>query len=263
MSQESLEDQSTLQARIDGLAEKGRRAERLHEDVREIEQQRQTARYKNDAFEDLRSVIETSCKQYDLLRTWVEYAERMGLAVPSDEIERREAAIERDIRDLLDRSWGDFEDARAVQTTQEAFETHRDAIADLTDEVRSAVQRFVKDELESVERTITLLQIPDIGDEDDRETCEHYEYYLGKLARGAPREDVTPDKWTTHHDRFHALDIDLGENLSQAAKDVIWDLLDDETVVTLADLDEAVLDDLKTFEEFSKRLSIQFKTNER
>jgi DNA-binding ferritin-like protein (Dps family) len=263
VSQEPVEGQSPLQARIEGLVEKGQRAERLHEDVQEIEQQRQTAKYKNEAFDELQSVIEATYEQYDLLQTWVDYAKRMGLTIPTDDIESRQEAIERDIYDLLERSWADFEDAEAVGTVHDAFETHREDIKELTDEIRSDVQQFVDGELESVERTMTLLQIPDIGDEDDRETCEHYKYYLGKLARGTPRQDVTPHKWTTHHDRFHALDIDLGENLSQAAKDVIWNLLNDETVVTLADLDEAVLDDLKTFEEFSKRLSIQFKTNER
>ena len=114
--------------------------------------------------------------------------------------------------------------------------------------------------MESVDRKLTLLQIPDIGDEDVGQTCRNYQYYLNKLADGKPTDDVSPDKWESHQAEFHDLDIGLGQKLTDEAKSVIWSLLEDETV-TLAEIDEAVLDDLKTFEEFSERLSIQFTTN--
>ncbi len=258
--QQRTEDTESVQDRIESLAEKSERAEKLAEDVDDIEKKRERASNKNDAFEDLERKIANTREQYQQLELWTEYADRMGVEIPKDGILDRRSDIERKLQSLTRKTWDDFHDASDVRDIVAEFEKHREALRDFTRAVREAVQDEVDEELEAVERTQTLLQIPDIGDDEAEKICREYRYYLNKLADGKPSDDVTPEKWESYHGKFAALDIDLGEDLTDDAKDVIWDLLEDKTV-TLAEIDEAVLDDLKTFEEFSKRLSIQFTTN--
>lgn len=258
--QHEPEEPESVQGRIEALTEKSERAQELTNDVQDIQQDRERAKNKNDAFRDLERKISETREQFEHLELWSEYASRMGVSIPEDDIQARQSDVERKLQELTSNTWDDFENATAVREVITEFEGHRKAFREFTTTVREAVQEHVDDELDSVDRTLTLLQIPDIGDEAAEETCDYYHYFLNKLADGKPSDDVTPDKWESHHDEFHELDIDLGEGLSDDTKDVIWALLEDETV-TLAEIDEAVLDDLDTFEEFSKRLSIQFTTN--
>jgi hypothetical protein len=258
--QKEPEEEQSVQRRIRVLKEKSKRAQNLTEDLQDIQQKRERAANKNDAFDNLKRKISETREQYERLGIWAEYASRMGLGIPEDDILDRQATVERKLQSLTSKTWDDFDDATAVRAIIEELEDHRKSFREFTTTVREAVQENVDEELDSVERTLTLLQIPDIGDEEADQTCQYYQYFLNKLADGNPRNDVTPSKWESSHNQFHELDIDLGEGLSEDAKDVIWALLEDETV-TLAEIDEAVLDDLNTFEEFSKRLSIQFTTN--
>lgn len=256
------EDKETesVQQRIEALAEQSKRAKELTKELQDIKQKREQAANKNSAFSDLKRKISETHEQYEQLRLWAEYANRMSTDIPENEIEARKSDVKRKLQSLTTKTWDDFGNATAVREVITELEDHRKGFREHSRTVREAVQETVNDELESVDRTKTLLQIPEIGDEDAAQTCEYYQYFLKKLADGKPTDDVTPDKWESHHDDFHELDIDLGEGLSDATKDVIWALLEDETV-TLAEINEAVLDDLKTFEEFSKRISIQFTTN--
>lgn len=258
--QHDLEESESVQGRIDALTDKSEQAESLSEDLKDIQQKRERAASKNDAFRDLERKVSETSEQYEQLELWSEYAGMMSVSIPKDEIQTRQSEVERKLQELTSNTWDDFENATAVREVIREFEDHRKAFREFTTTVREAVQEHVDDELDSVERTLTLLQIPDIGDEAAKESCDYYQYFLNKLADGKPSDDVTPDKWESYHNEFHELDIDLGEGLSDDTKDVIWALLEDETV-TLAEIDEAVLDDLNTFEEFSKRLSIQFTTN--
>ncbi|ELZ41477.1 hypothetical protein C463_12377 [Halorubrum californiense DSM 19288] len=260
MGQKHAKDSELVQSRIETLVNKSKEAQDLNEDLADIEKKRERASNKNDAFRDLKNKISETREQHQKLDTWSDYASRMDLEIPKDNISNLESDVERELRSLTSKGWDDFDDATAVRDVITKFENHRERFRELTSTVRETVQDDVTEELDSVDRTLTLLQIPDIGDNEAYETCRNYQYFLNKLADGKPRDDITPEKWESHHDKFHELSIDLGDDLTGDAKDVIWSLLEDETV-TLAEIDEAVLDDLKTFKEFSRRLSIQFTTN--
>ena len=262
--QQQINADETLQDRIDDLAKKSDRADELDQEVKQIEKKREQASSKNDAFRSLAKKISDTKEQHQQLRTWVEYASRMESAgmdvdIPQEEVNEKRSEVRHDLRSLQDRTWDEFDDASEVRGVIDEFENYREAFRELTRGVRETCQEQVSDELESVDRTETLLQIPDIGDEQAEEICRTYRYYLDKLKDGKADSDVTPDKWESYHSKFSSLDIDLGDDLTGEAKRVIWSLLEDETV-TLAEIDQAVLDDLKSFEEFSERLSIQFTT---
>lgn len=258
--QHEPEKSVSVRDRIEALADKSERAKDLSDDLQDIQQKRERAKNKNDAFRGLDRKISETREQYEQLELWAEYASRMSVNIPDGDIQSHQADVERELQDLTTKTWTDFENATVVRGIIADFEDHRKAFRECTTTVRDAVQDYVARELESVERTLTLLQIPDIGDEDAKKTCDVYQYFLNKLADGKPSNDVTPDKWESYHEEFHELDIDLGDEMSDDTKGVIWALLEDETV-TLAEIDEGVLDDLNTFEEFSKRLSIQFTTS--
>ncbi|WP_336330829.1 hypothetical protein [Haloarcula sp. CGMCC 1.2071] len=258
--QHETEEPESVQARIEALTNKSERVQELTDELQGIQQKRERAANKNDAFRDLERKVSETREQYERLELWSEYANRMGIGIPDDDIQARQSDVERKLQELTSNTWDNFENATAIREVIREFEGHRKAFLEFTNTVSEAVQKYVDDELDSADRTLTLLQIPDIGNEAAEQTCDYYQYFLNKLADGKPSDDVTPDKWESYHDEFHELDIDLGGGLSDDAKDVIWALLEDETV-TLAEIDEAVLDDLNTFEEFSKRLSIQFTTN--
>jgi hypothetical protein len=258
--QHDPEEPESVQRRIEALTDKSERARELTDELQGIQRKRERAANKNDAFRDLERKVSETHEQYEQLELWSAYASRMGVDIPEDDIQTRQSDVERELQELLNSTWDGFENATAVREVITELEGHRKALRGFTTTVREAVQEYVDDELDSVDRTLTLLQIPDIGDEVAEETCNYYQYFLNKLADGRPNDDVTPDKWESYYDEFHELDIDLGEGLSDDTKEVIWALLEDETV-TLAEIDEAVLDDLNTFEEFRKRLSIQFTTN--
>lgn len=260
MAQQKSEDQESVQARIKALKRKSERAQELTDELQGIQQKREQAANKNDAFRDLKRKVSETREQYEQLDLWSEYAGRMGVSIPEDDIQARQSDVERKLQELSSNTWDNFENSTAVREVITEFEDHRKAFREFTTTVKEAVQEYADNELDSVDRTLTLLQIPDIGDEAGEQTCNYYQYYLNKLVDNKPSDDVTPDKWESYHDEFHELNIDLGDELSDDTKDVIWALLEDETV-TLAEIDEAVLDDLNTFEEFSKRLSIQFTTN--
>jgi len=258
--QHESDELESVQGRVKALTDKSSRAQELTEELQRIQQKRERAANKNDAFRDLKQKVSEIREQYEQLELWSEYASRMSVSIPEDDIQTQQSDVERKLRELTSNTWDDFENATAVREVIMEFEGHRKAFREFTTTVREAVQEHVDDELDSVNRTLTLLQIPDIGDGAGEQTCDYYQYFLNKLADGKPSDDITPDKWESYHNEFHELDIDLGEGLSNDTKNVIWALLEDETV-TLAEIDEAVLDDLNTFEEFSKRLSIQFTTN--
>lgn len=257
--QQQTELTETLQDRIETLVDKGEYAQELAEEVEKIQQQRERASSKNDAFRELATKVRNTREQHHQLQTWAKYATRMNVGISRNGIHDRQSQVEGDTQSLQERTWDDFENVSEIRDTITIFEDHREAFRDLTTTVREAVQNEVDDELESVDRVQTLLQIPDISDEEAEQTCRNYQYHLKKLADGKPEDDVSPDKWESYHSDFEALDIDLGDDLTDDAKEVIWLLLEDETV-TLAEIDEAVLDDLKSFKQFSERLSIQFTT---
>lgn len=260
VKKQQSKDIDSIEERLETLATKSEQAKELTEEVDKIFQKRERASNKNNAFEDLEQKIVETREQHRQLQLWVEYANRMDVKIPENDILDQRSDTERELKSLIDKTWDDFADATTIRDDISKFEAHRTGFRDLTRTVRESVQEYVDDELESVDRKLTLLQIPDIGDDDADQTCRNYQYYLNKLADGKPTEDVSPDKWESHRADFHDLDIGLGQKLTDEAKSVIWSLLEDETV-TLAEIDEAVLDDLKTFEEFSERLSIQFTTN--
>lgn len=252
----TVETTETIQNRITAIETKAEQVAELDDEVRKIEAKRTEAKNKNTSFQSLKQKLADVHEQYEQLEKWVQCTDRMSIAVDREELRADIDDVSRDIEGLLENEYEDFDDRNEIDDYIDVFETHRTMLRDRTDSVKAVVQEEAESERQAVDRIRSLLQIPDIGTEDDSTLCENYRYVLQELQKGN-LHNVTLDKLEKYRIEFHSLDIGLGDDLSEDAKDVIWNILEDETV-TLADISSEVLSDLKHFEEFSNRLSVEF-----
>lgn len=249
----------TLNDRIDVIHEKAKEAEELYEDAQQIETKRAEATKKNRAFDDLKQEFANVQGQLQSTKQWVDVAQQLGVEVDS----KLNTDLIVEIKNYADRfsqrSYEGFENEEKIDSIQERVESKRKKLKELTREIRDDAQSIVSDLLQSVLQKETLLKIPDIGSKEDQQVCDDLKTTLKSIKRG----DIsfkTAEIYRKRREEYDALEISLDKyDLTNEAEEVIWNLLDDETV-TLADIDEAVLSDLKTLEEFSNKLSIQFKS---
>lgn len=253
-----MSSESGVADRVDRINRKTERIKDLIEEVGGIQDKQRIADQKNREFEDVDEELADTKEQYERLMEWTEYARRMKTGIPQTDVDSGVDELSRDLRQFLSQSFDDFDDASAVKGVTDTFRTHREEFAELTKTVRRNVQEAVESEMNAVDRTLSLLEVPDIGDEDDEQTCENYQYHLTRLKRGE-LDKTSVERWEEFQTEYESLDISLDAyDLSDDSKELIWDLLDEETTVHLADLDEVALNDLKTFETFSKIISLQF-----
>lgn len=246
----------TIQDRLTSIESKAQQVNELHEEVQQIEKKRTEARNKNSGFEALQRKLSEVHEQYEQLEKWAQCADRMEVDVDREELLSVVDDVRHDVDTLHELGYDDFNDRSDIDDRIETFETHRNTLRDHADAVKNSVQEAAESEREAVDRIRSLLQIPDIGTADDSTVCQNYRYILVELQK-ANLQNVTLERLEQFREEFHALEIGLGDDLSDEAKDVIWDILEDETV-TLADISGDVLSDLKHFEEFSNRLSVEF-----
>lgn len=246
--------------RVNRINQKTERIEDLHEDVDRIIKKQKIADQKRREFEEVKSKLEEVREQYERLMEWAEYANRMDIEVPQSEIGDQVNALAQELRDFRSAEFDDFADASDVKDQKATFEDYRESFSETAAAVRQRVQSSVETELNSVGQTLTLLEVPDIGDEEGKQTCENYRYHLRQLKNGNLNK-TSPEKWSEFANTYESLNISLDAyNLSEDSKRIIWNLLDEEETVHLADLDSEALKDLKTFEDFSSIISLQFTT---
>jgi heme oxygenase len=247
--------------RVDRIHQKTQRIKDLHDDVDRIVEKQKIADAKNREFEEVESKLEEVREQYEQLMEWVEYAKRMeDIEIPQSQIEDQVNTLAQDLRDLTSAEFGNFEDESDVKDELATFKGYRETLSEIAATVRGRVQSTIEIELNSVGQTLTLLEVPDIGDEDCEQTCKNYRYHLRQLKTGN-LDKTSPEKWSEFANKYESLDISLDAyDLSEDSKRIIWDLLDEEEAVHLADLDAEALKDLKTFEDFSSIISLQFTT---
>lgn len=255
-----MSEANPITERVERIQTKTDRIQKLQDEVKKIAQKQKTADQKNREFEDVRDNIRKVQEQYERLMEWSEYGERMDISMPEPEINALIDNLATDLRSFTSKSFEDFDDDSEVRTLTTTFEDHRTSLSSRTDTVREAVQNTVEDEVDSVERTQTLLQVPDIGDDDAETTCDNYWYHLRQLQRGN-LGNTSPKKWEKFNAEYEGLAISLNAyDLSEKSETLIWDLLNDDETVHLSDLDGETLSDLKTFEEFSDIIELRFST---
>ncbi|WP_142860654.1 hypothetical protein [Salinigranum halophilum] len=247
---------STVQDRIESIHNKAEQVAELAEEADQIKAKRERAQAKNNGFESLESKLDDVEEQYGKLKTWVQIAGCLNVSVERDELRAVIEEIDGDIGSFLERDYEGFYNRSDVDDEAASFEHHRETLRGFTDEVKRDVQSVAQQEAKSVDRIQSLLQIPDIGTDEDKQVCDNYQYFLGQISKGNMHQ-ITIERLSQHRDDFHSLDISLGTDLSEEARDVIWSILEDKEV-TLAEVSSDVLADLKSFEEFSQRLTVEF-----
>ena len=245
--------------RIEELNNKANQAEDLYKEAQKIETRRTEATKKDHAFNDLKQEFVYVENQFRSTKQWVDVAREFEIKV--DPLLDKKLIL--GIKDYTDRfsqrQYTSFKDEDEINTIRRRIESKRKKIRDSTKDIRENTQSEASELLESVLQKETLLQIPDIGSEDARQVCNDLESTLKSIKR----DELSPDTaeiYRRQQKEYDSLKISLDRyNLTDTTEQVIWELLDDETV-TLADIDESVLSDLKTLEEFSNKLTIQFKS---
>lgn len=246
----------TIQDRIESISDKADRVSALTKAADQIQTKRERTQAKNDGFDVLDSRINNVQEQYDQLEKWVVVAEYLDVSVNRSEIRAAAEELDSTIDSFLEKRYHDFHKRADVDDVVQSFDEHRVTLRDHTEEVQQDVQEVANRETQSVNRILSLLQIPDIGTAEDKTVCDNYQYLLEQIRLGN-LNSIDLDRLAQHRDDFHSLDIGLGDGLSEEAKDVIWSILENDEV-TLSEVSSEVLADLKSFEEFSKRLTVEF-----
>ena len=231
----------------------------LKEKKENAEDKREEREQKNQAFDDVHSAISDAGNAFKILQRAVSLAKALDVSVPRHEIEGTLDKYRPIIRGFESKTYDDFEDVSEIRTVRTEFEGFADALNGHKEIVKNNLTSAAATELNDLETLESILRIPDVGTQEDADAVQTYKSKLQSVNRG---QFIDADELKTAREDYNAVDIDtetVRENygLSEDAGDLLLGFLQNETV-TLADVDEGVLDELKALEEFSKRLTIQF-----
>lgn len=259
MSQVLEPAESEISDRISSLGELAERVAELHDEKENIEGRRQQRLQKNNAFSEVESSISDAAKTFRVLRRATSLAERLDAHVPQSEIERTLDEYRPRLAAFQDRSYEEFDDVSEISDTRKEFDAFQTALNDHVSTVKENMESVADTELETVRTRETILRIPDIGTEEDASAVKSYKQILSSISSG---HIVDPDELESARAEYKTVDIDIETiieqyDLSEDSGNILLRFLRNETV-TLAEVDDGVLDELKRLEEFSERLTIQF-----
>ncbi len=259
MSQVTNTKESGIKARISRLSDLTDSVEDLEKEKSDIEKKRNDQRQKNNAFEELNDVISDSQSYYNNLCRAVELADVLGVSVPNQDIEQTLDKYRPKLRELDSKSFDDFTDVNEINSTRKEFEDFKEALSDHSATVKSSLTSAADDELSDVNTRETILLIPDVGTPEDANAVSTYQSKIESIKRG---QIIDAEELREAKLKYSKVDIDIetirsNYELSKDAGELLLLFLRNETV-TLADIDDGVLDELKALEEFSGKLTIQF-----
>lgn len=259
MSQVTQLDENEIAARTNRLSRLAASVKELKEAKENTEEKREKREQKNQAFTEVQSAIKDVESTFHVLQRAVNLADVLDASVPHHDIENTLDEYRPQLRTFNSRTYDDFEDVSEISSVRKKFEAFADALNDHKDTVQSNLTSAAADELDDVGTRETILRIPDIGTQSDSDAVQTYKRKLQSVNRG---QIIEATELTDAQQRYSEVDIDIemirtNYDLSKDAGDLLLRFLQNE-IVTLADVDEGVLDELKTLEEFSERLTIQF-----
>lgn len=253
------ENQSAIFQKVNALDELRTQAEKLEEDIDDLEKLEKKYERKNKALNSLSQKVEDTKSEYLNLRRWQALAAVLESDFPESRISTAVDELSKKLNDISEMKYDDFEDAEEIRALEDDFEKHRIEIQKCVREIQSAVESVSKIQLDQIKPTNTVLRIPDIGTEEQARTVQQFQSALSQIVRG---ELVNPDKLREHKNEYEDIEINIDYvaeqyGLSDDAAEELLDFLDNEAV-TLHEIDSEVLSELTALEEFSKRLTIQF-----
>jgi hypothetical protein len=259
MSQITQSTESSVSRKIDQLSELASSIKDLEETKEDINSQRRDREQKNQAFTEVHEAIAEAERAFNSLSRVAELADVLEASVPRQDIEQTLDKYRPRIREFEEKSYDDFSELGDISSTRKEFEEFKSELKGLKETVKNQITSVAGNELDDVKTKATILRIPDVGTDDDAEAVNEYKQKIESIKRG---QTIDAADFQKAKQRYSEVDIDIQTirskyGLSEDAGSLLLRFLRNETV-TLADIDDGVLDELKNLEEFSERLTIQF-----
>ena len=250
------------------IAKRATSIEQHHKNVADLEtrakktnQRREEAERKNNALQSLRSKLEDLQIDYETLRKWQSLGDVMNVGYNKDDVDDLKRDIEADLRIIINTDFEGFEDAQEIRDIEEDFGTHNQKLNERQLIVQNNIEEYCEELFEELSTKLTVLRIPDVGSEEDETLIEEFQDFLRDQKRGdlhqnpATRYEELKEEYEDIEISFETVQEEY--NIGDEAMEELKRLLNNERV-TLANIDESVLNDLKNLSEFSQLLTIQF-----
>lgn len=251
----------SITERVTSIRERHEKVSELEVEADEINARREAAKQKNNALRSLGSKLEDLQSDYKTLRKWQSLAEAMSVSYDTDAVSRLVGNIEKDLRTITNTDFEGFDDAQEIRDLEEDFDAHHKTLDERQRNIQQCVEKRCEDLLEELSTKRTVLRIPDVGSEKDEELIQDFQEFLqyhnrGNLQRNpAARYEELEDEYANIEISFEAVQEEY--EIGDEAMEELRKLLNNEQV-TLSEIDEDVLNDLKNLHEFSRLLTIQF-----
>lgn len=251
----------TIGDRVANIEKRHQNVRNLTEEAEKINKRRNEAERKNKAFQSLRSKLADVQSEYETLRRWRSLADAMEVSYDADAVERLKRNMRDDLTTITGTEFAGFEDDQEIRDLEGDFSDYSRGLANQQNDIQSQVEAGCDKLLEELATKRTVLRIPDVGSEDGERVIEEFQQFLQKHKNGtlqrspAARYKELAEQYDDIEISFDAVqeEYDIGDEAMAELKK----LLDNEQV-TLAAIDEDVLNDLKNLPEFSRLLTIQF-----
>lgn len=255
----------TVVDRVASIKERHQEISTLEEEAEKTNERRKEAEGKNIAFQSLRSKLEDVQGEYRTLRTWWSLADAMGVAYDADAVERLKNNMETDLRTITGTEFDGFEDDQEIRDLEGDFSDYRTELGDRQNEIQRRVETRCDELLQALATKRTVLRIPDVGSEDDEQVIEGFQKFLQKHKEGTLQQNAAA-QYNELANQYDDVEISFDAvqkeyNIGDEAMIELKKLLNNKQV-TLAEIDEDVLNDLKNLPEFSRLLTIQFTEDE-
>ncbi|WP_302081068.1 hypothetical protein [Salinibaculum rarum] len=247
--------------RVDSINTRQERIDELANDVDEIEERRRKAERKNDALRSLKSELVAFQSDYKTVSKWQSLADKMEVQYKSEALEKIEAGIERDLRQFTKKDFEEFADAEEIRELERGFSTRHNKLDERQQDIQQSIESRCGEFLDELATKRTVLRIPDIGSDDDEKTIEEFQSFLQKHKNGNLGKKPAA-RYAELAAAYEDVEISFGGvqdeyNIGDESMAELKKLLKNKRV-TLAEIDETVLRDLKNLSEFSQLLTIQF-----
>lgn len=252
----------TVLNQISKIEERHVKASDLTEKAEKTNERRKEAEHKNNAFQSLRSKIEDVQSEYETLRKWRSLADAMGVAYDADAIDQLKKKMTAKLQTITETEFDGFGDEQVIRDMEADFVDYSAEIVNQQSDIQYQIETRSDELLDELATKRTVLRIPDVGSEDDEQLIEEFQQFL-RDHRGGTLHQVPAARYNELSEQYEDIEIsfdvvqdeyDIGDDAMSELKKLL-----NNTQVTLAEIDEDVLNDLKNLPQFSQLLTIQFK----
>ena len=252
----------TVLDHVSTIEERQGKAGELAKDAEKNNERRKEAERKNNAFQSLRSKIEDVQSEYETLRKWQSLADAMEVGYDADAIDRLERKMTTKLRTITETDFDGFEDDQEIRNLETDFVDYSSEVDNQQDDIQHQIETRCDELHDELATKRTVLRIPDVGSEDDEQLIREFQQFL-RDHKGGNLQQAPAARYNELSEQYEDIKIsfdvvqdeyDIGDEAMSELKKLLNNMQ-----VTLAEIDEGVLNDLKNLPQFSQLLTIQFK----